>query len=146
VITKREDLTTDQKAIVDLSEGQHLVLAPPGTGKTELLAHRVEQALTKKITSDKMICLTFTNRAAKGMKERIEERYPKNNVFIGNIHQYCSIFLYKNKLISQYTSLIDEEDAVLLMEEAKTIKGYQYKDYIGDLLKLKSQSLPFFLP
>jgi len=89
MITKFEDLTTDQKDIVTLSEGQHLILAPPGTGKTELLAHRVEKALSNGIPVEKMICLTFTNRAAKGMKERIEERYPHNRVFISNIHQFC---------------------------------------------------------
>ena len=49
MITKFEDLTTDQKDIVTLSEGQHLILAPPGTGKTELLAHRVEKALSNGI-------------------------------------------------------------------------------------------------
>ena len=138
MITKFEDLTTDQKDIVTLSEGQHLILAPPGTGKTELLAHRVEKALSNGIPVEKMICLTFTNRAAKGMKERIEERYPHNRVFISNIHQFCSAFLYKNKLISQYISLMDEEDSALLLEEAKSALNYQQKDYIGDFLKLNS--------
>ena len=39
------ELTEEQAVIINLIEGQHLVLAPPGTGKTELLARRVENAL-----------------------------------------------------------------------------------------------------
>ena len=38
-------LTKNQKEIVELSTGEHLVLAPPGTGKTEILTHRVVYAL-----------------------------------------------------------------------------------------------------
>ena len=38
-------LSSEQQKIVDLDSGQHLVLAPPGTGKTELLVHRIRKAV-----------------------------------------------------------------------------------------------------
>ena len=38
-------LTEEQQRIIDINEGIHLVLAPPGSGKTELLALRVEKAI-----------------------------------------------------------------------------------------------------
>lgn len=140
-------LSEEQKAIVELVDGQHLVLAPPGTGKTELLTQRVNIALQRGINSEQIICLTFTNRAAKGMKERIVEKHPNNGVFIGNIHHFSSNFLFKNKLIPQFTSLLDEEDSNLLLIEAKTMENYTGDIFHPDLLRLntmiKQQKLNF---
>lgn len=131
-------LSAEQKIIVELIDGQHLVLAPPGTGKTELLAQRVNIALQRGINSEQIICLTFTNRAAKGMKERIESRHPNNGVFIGNIHHFSSNFLFRNKLISQFTSLLDEEDSDLLLCEAKNQENYSDEVFNPDLLRLNT--------
>lgn len=154
MVSKEIILSEEQKNIVELSEGQHLVLAPPGTGKTELLAQRVDLALQRGIDPNKMICLTFTNRAAKVMKERIEEKHPNNRVFIGNIHNFSLHFLFKNKSIPLFTSILDEEDSDLLLKEAKT--EFIRNDIIhndlkrinnGDLLRLntmlKQQKLKF---
>lgn len=144
---KEIKLSEEQKKIVELKDGQHLVLAPPGTGKTELLAHRVNSALMQGIDAKEMICLTFTNRAAKSMKERIDEKYPNNGVFIGNIHNFCFKFLFKNKLISPLTSLLDEEDSELLLEEAKSVEGYSFGNGNSALMRLntllKQQKLNF---
>ena len=90
------DLTKQQQVIVDLNKGQHLVLAPPGTGKTELLVQRLSQAIENGVDQHTMICLTFTNRAAKNMLDRVEREVGKHDVFIGNIHSFCNIFLRKN--------------------------------------------------
>jgi DNA helicase-2/ATP-dependent DNA helicase PcrA len=130
-------LSDEQQKIVELSEGEHLVLAPPGTGKTELLARRVSLALQSGIPSGKMICLTFTNRAAKGMKERVDMTHPGSNVFIGNIHNLCINFLYGNKLIPRFMQLLDEEDQELLMIEAKeSEKGTEERTV--ELIKLNN--------
>ena len=50
-----------QKAVVDIEEGRHLVLAPPGCGKTAILAARVQKALHSGVCPSDMLCLTFTN-------------------------------------------------------------------------------------
>ena len=108
-------LSQEQQKIVDLESGQHLVLAPPGTGKTELLVHRIRKAI-QHIPHDQIACLTFTNRAAKNMVDRIRQEIGENDVFIGNIHSYSSKFLRKNNLIPQITSMMDEEDTDLLFK------------------------------
>ena len=122
------NLSQEQLKIVQLSEGQHLVLAPPGTGKTELLAHRVLYALEEGINPDDMICLTFTNRAAKSMKDRIEKVVGENDIFIGNIHKFCLNFLQKNNLLLASTILIDEQDSQEIFEEILIEEGLKLKD------------------
>lgn len=63
-----------QKKVITIDNGYHLVLAPPGCGKTDILAERVVRALSCGVSLDDMLCLTFTNRAARGMRSRILER------------------------------------------------------------------------
>lgn len=131
-------LSEEQRKIVELVNSRHLVLAPPGTGKTELLAERVNAALSEGGDPAKMICLTFTNRAAKSMKTRIAEKHEVKGLFIGNVHHYCSNFLFSNRLIPQMTSLIDEEDSEQLLNEAKSMENYSQKVFSGDLLRLNT--------
>ena len=65
------NLTVEQKAVVDLRSGSHLVLAPPGSGKTEMLSQRILNALENGIDPRRMLCATFTNRAAFEMRSRV---------------------------------------------------------------------------
>ena len=110
-------LSEEQNKIVHLTKGKHLVLAPPGTGKTELLSHRIIYAIENGVKEKEMVCLTFTNRAAKAIKERIEKKKKDCKVFVGNIHTFCLSFLPNNKLIPQETVLIDEEDSAIFIQE-----------------------------
>jgi len=109
-------LSKEQKEILELSEGNFLVLAPPGSGKTELLAQRVRYAIEKGISQKNMLCLTFTKKAAYEMMERVCSQ-EKNDLFIGNIHQYCSQFLFREKVVNPSCSILDEEDAKQIIKE-----------------------------
>lgn len=87
----------DQKSVIKVDSGYCLVLAPAGCGKTDILAERIARALHRGVKLDDMLCLTFTNRAARGMFERIEKRLGfkiKGNLFVGNVHKFCSEFLF----------------------------------------------------
>lgn len=65
-------LNTEQKIAVDTLEGPLLVLAGPGTGKTQLLSARVANILTKTDSKpENILCLTFTEKAANNMKSRL---------------------------------------------------------------------------
>jgi DNA helicase-2/ATP-dependent DNA helicase PcrA len=119
-------LTSEQLKIINLSYGEHLVLAPPGTGKTELLTQRVLKAINSaNIPQNRMACLTFTNRAAKNMIDRIEQEIGSSDVFVGNIHNFCNSFLRKNHIIAYGVSLLDEEDSSLLMDDI-------YDDFVAN--------------
>ena len=107
-----------QQKILDLKSGKHLVLAPPGCGKTQILAERISLALAEGVKPEDMLCLTFTNRAARGMRERINERVGEKeteNVFVGNVHRFCSRFLFANGIVPAESAIIDDDtmDSIL---------------------------------
>lgn len=103
-----------QQAVIDIAEGRHLVLAPPGCGKTYILAERVIQAHSQGVPYSDMLCLTFTNRASRAMRDRISRR--TNNpvppdIFVGNVHRFCSNYLFDQKKVPQNSAVIDDLDA-----------------------------------
>ena len=107
-----------QQEVIRAEGGYHLVLAPPGCGKTQILTERIRRAHEQGMPFDKMLCLTFTNRAARGMKERIEAHITDegvNEVYVGNVHRFCSKFLFDNSLVPAESSVIDDEDAFSIL-------------------------------
>ncbi len=129
--------TEEQTKIIALSDGQHLVLAPPGTGKTELLSYRVLNALARGIPPEKILCLTFTVRAALEMKARIRKIAPLSALpELGNVHHFCHHFLYSKKLIPQKWQVVDADTQFELMlevaEEFPTEQINTLKDEGGD--------------
>ena len=65
-------LTDEQRRVVEIDAGSHLVLAPPGSGKTEILSQRILHAMRTGVNPERMLCATFTNRAAYEMHSRVE--------------------------------------------------------------------------
>ena len=107
-----------QQKVIGIHGGYHLVLAPPGCGKTQILAERLRQAHKQGVAFGDMLCLTFTNRAARGMRERIAGHIGEQHideVFVGNIHRFCSRFLFTEQLIPASTTVIDEDDAISIL-------------------------------
>lgn len=107
-----------QRKVITLGHGRHLVLAPPGCGKTQILTERVVEAHSRGIDYADMLMLTFTNRAARVMAERIGEANTDGDVsqlYVGNIHRYCSQFLFKEGILPADASVIDEEDSMSIL-------------------------------
>lgn len=103
---------SEQREAIKAMGGYYLVLAPPGCGKTDILSQRIVKAHELGVPFDQMICLTFTNRASRGMLDRIKDNVGEDsrNIFVGNVHRFCSHFLYDNACIPENSSIIDDDD------------------------------------
>ena len=109
------ELTEERRAVVAIAEGRHLVLAPPGSGKTEMLTQRVIAALKRGVPPEKMFCVTFTVRAGVEMRERVAaavaadpELKGRQIPDIGNIHHFCNLLLMRNRLVPDGKRVVDE--------------------------------------
>lgn len=108
-----------QERVIKAGRGYHIVLAPPGCGKTQILTERIRHAHEKEgVPYSEMLCLTFTNRAARGMAERISQTIDDReveDVFVGNIHRYCIRMLSAEGILPANTAIIDDDDAISIM-------------------------------
>ena len=112
---------TEQQQVIEALGGYHLVLAPPGCGKTAVLAERIVWAHEHGVDFADMACLTFTNRASRGMRERIRERMDNvkglDGLFVGNVHRFCSRFLFENGIVPEHTAVIDNDTSFSIMAD-----------------------------
>lgn len=86
-----------QQRQVCVNEGNILLKACPGSGKTRTLIYKLAYSVEKYITSQKLnIAITYTHRATDEIKERIEKiDIPADKVWVGTIHQFCLEFIIR---------------------------------------------------
>lgn len=143
-------LNAQQRRAVDTVYGPVLVIAGPGTGKTQLLSARVAHILDKTDTSPQnILCLTFTDSGATAMRERLASFIGQHayDVAIGTYHSFGSTII--NRYPEYFTDIrlerpIDELGrhqilAAILesVEYASPIK--QLRHHIGDLIHTISE-------
>jgi DNA helicase-2/ATP-dependent DNA helicase PcrA len=88
-----KQLNAAQKKAVDAIDGPVLVVAGPGTGKTQLLSTRVANILQKTDTdASSILCLTFTNKAATNMRERLNQLIgpASRHVVVRTFHSFAA--------------------------------------------------------
>lgn len=83
-------LTPIQKRVVEHGDGALLVEAGPGSGKTRVLTERVRRLLAQPGEHFRILALTFTNKAANEMVERLDDVPDiRKRAFIGTLHSFC---------------------------------------------------------
>lgn len=109
-----KNLNAAQKQAVYTPDENILLLAAAGTGKTNVLALRIGLILERKLARpEQILCLTFTNRACKEMKERIVQYHAEaEQVTVKTIHSYCY------SLIKQYAKETDIASDVVVYDES----------------------------
>lgn len=125
-------LNTAQREAVDTLDGPVMVVAGPGTGKTQVLTLRIGNILKKTDTkADSILCLTFTNSGVKAMKKRLEEYIGSDstNVHISTFHSFA-IFLVENNYelldFKRMPKLLEEDEAVFLVDEIMQNNSWEH--------------------
>lgn len=137
-----------QEEAIGLQSGRHLVLAPPGCGKTEILTERVRRALESGVALTDMLCLTFTNRAARGMQERIVENFPERSMgelYVGNLHRFCSKLLFESEAVPETATILDEDDAREVIDSLARERLLEDRPPASEGLPLPEDPLPGFV-
>ena len=131
-----ENLNKEQFDAATTTQGALLVLAGAGSGKTKVLTSRIAYMVQQGAIAGKILAVTFTNKAAKEMKDRIEKMVDDNgnSSFISTIHSFCLYFLRREIKVLDYPSnfsVIDTDDQKLIIKEA--IKQYDIENTKGEI-------------
>lgn len=137
-------LNKEQQKAVQQVEGPVSVLAGAGTGKTRTLTYRIAYMIYEGIPVSEIVAMTFTNKAAFEMKQRVIDLVgPKaEEISISTFHSFCARFL-RNEIHhfdDKYTSrflIIDEEDSKQIIRDTVKELDYDSNDYNSNRLKNK---------
>ncbi len=127
-----QKLNTSQKEAVETLEGPVMVIAGPGTGKTQVLALRIANILRETDTpADGILCLTFTNSGVKAMRERLSSLIgpAASRVNILTFHSFASSLIeefYGSLDLPAPPALLDERDSVLLADNLLETEEWEY--------------------
>ncbi|MBI3485617.1 UvrD-helicase domain-containing protein [Candidatus Daviesbacteria bacterium] len=118
-----DDLNPAQQQAVMATDGPVLILAGAGSGKTRVLTYRVAFLIAeKKIPAENILVVTFTNKAAGEMKERILRLISRDNhPLMGTFHSICAKILRKEGYqlgLKPGFSIYDEQDSMDAIKEA----------------------------
>jgi DNA helicase-2/ATP-dependent DNA helicase PcrA len=116
-----EGLNESQRAAVAHVEGPLLVLAGPGSGKTRVVTHRVANLIAQGVPAERIVALTFTNKAADEMRRRVADLVGPQPVEMGTFHRFAARLLRRHArqvgLTSDY-SILDPDDAAAVLKRA----------------------------
>lgn len=144
-----EKLNEPQRLAVEATEGPVMVIAGAGSGKTRVLTYRIAHLLNKGVDAFNILSLTFTNKAAREMKERIGQVVGEGNaksLWMGTFHSVFARILRVEAPLLGYPSdftIYDQQDAISVM--TKIIKEmnldkdiYKAKQVLGRISQFKN--------
>lgn len=118
-----EKLNPKQKEAVLTTGGAVLILAGPGSGKTATLTTRIAYLISRGVSAENILAVTFTNRAAEEMRERIQKMAGSQKIaglFIGTFHSFAAGILRVHAPRLGYLrnfTIFDDDDTLSLIKE-----------------------------
>lgn len=145
ILTKPDyinSLNPIQQEAVMQTEGPLLVLAGAGTGKTKVLTHRIVHIIESGLANPQnILAVTFTNKAAREMTDRITSIIECNGLGIGTFHSICTRMLRSHiglvvpELTSQFT-IIDQDDQIKLVKDIAIKNNIDIKTHTPKILHI----------
>src|ERR1700681_2781608 len=130
MLAQTELLNDVQRKAVETTDGPVLIFAGAGSGKTRVLTHRIAYLLEqKKVFPDRILAVTFTNKAAGEMKARLERMVgaAARDLWVGTFHSMCVRMLRRDgrKIgISPNFAIMDDADQRAIVREVVADREY----------------------
>lgn len=145
-----QGMNPKQKEAVLYTEGPLLVMAGAGSGKTRVLTHRIAYLIEEKeVNPWNILAITFTNKAAKEMKERVAKllRYGGEDVWVSTFHSMCVRILRRDvdKIgYSRNFTIVDPSEQRTLMKRILKdlnidVKKYDPRSILGTISNAKNE-------
>jgi len=141
-------LNKEQRAAVECTEGPVMIIAGAGSGKTRVLTYRVTYLLSKGVDPFNVLSLTFTNKAAREMKERIADLIGKeaHNLWMGTFHSIFARLLRRESHRLGYPpnfTIYDTDDSKSLLKSIVKEMGlndtaYKTSSLLGRISSMKT--------
>ena len=147
-----ENLNNRQKEAIEYNDGPLLILAGAGSGKTKVLTTKIAYLIKEKEVSPKnILAITFTNKAAKEMQERLTGLIGKTSVLACTFHSLGVRLLRENydKLGFRKNFIImDSDDSLILIKKILKDLGYDPKRFSPYMIrnKISSSKSEFIMP
>ena len=126
-----DNLNTNQKKAVMHVDGPCLVLAGAGSGKTKVLTTRIAHLVDKGINSSNILAITFTNKASKEMKERLNKMLEHNYAFVGTFHSFGVRIIRENYEalgLDRNFTILDSDDVLMVIKRIMKEKLIDIKE------------------
>ncbi|HVA98086.1 MAG TPA: UvrD-helicase domain-containing protein [Bacteroidia bacterium] len=129
-----DELNEPQRKAVECTEGPVMIIAGAGSGKTRVLTYRIAHLIQKGVDPFQILALTFTNKAARSMKERVEKIVGNNakNLWMGTFHSVFAKILRAEAEKLGYPSnftIYDTDDSKGLIKTILKEQGLDEKIY-----------------
>lgn len=130
-----EQLNASQREAVTYTDGPSLIVAGAGSGKTRVLTYKIAYLLQQGVPAASVMALTFTNKAAREMRERIYRLVPAEDaryLWMGTFHSICTRLLRPEAERLGYTrdfSIYDTPDSKSLLKAICKERGLDEKIY-----------------
>lgn len=139
-------LNQSQQEAVETTEGAVLVVAGAGSGKTRVLTFRIAHILQKGVPAYQILALTFTNKAAAEMKERICKLVGEDvgkNLWMGTFHSVFGKILRMEAEKIGYTSsfsIYDSDDQTSVIKQIMASQGISTQDFSPKMIRSRISS------
>ena len=126
-----DKLNDKQKEAVLHMDGPCLVIAGAGSGKTKVLTTRIANLIDSGVSPYNILAITFTNKAAKEMRERLELLVPNNNAFVGTFHSFGVRIIRENYDLlglNRNFTILDSDDVTTIIKRIMKEKNIDSKE------------------
>ena len=126
-----DKLNEQQIKAVKHIDGPCLVIAGAGSGKTKVLTTRIAYLMEQGISDTNILAITFTNKAAKEMRERLNVMVPGTRVFVGTFHSFGLKIIRENLELlgmDKNFTILDSDDVLSLIKKIMKDLGMDIKE------------------